>query len=94
MRCTCEEKLAVKSLDHDGTTFLYYALDNFYQNHRRYVQSRWMPQLHGMRGAGKKQGHCENPSKGGSPYAPCGFQANAFFNGEQGRRRKIKETKK
>jgi len=38
-------------LDHDMAegekVFLYYQLDNFYQNHRRYVKSRSNDQLNG-----------------------------------------------
>lgn len=32
----------------DGTVYIYYQLDNFYQNHRRYVKSRDNEQLEGI----------------------------------------------
>lgn len=31
----------------DAPVFVYYELDNFYQNHRRYVKSRSVNQLQG-----------------------------------------------
>lgn len=64
--------------------FLYYRLTNFYQNHRRYVQSldshqllgkpRTLSQLEG-------QGDCDPlPGNGTLPYYPCGLIANSLFN--------------
>ncbi|KAJ1391377.1 ligand-effect modulator 3 family, partial [Ochromonadaceae sp. CCMP2298] len=35
--------------DADGPLYVYYELDNFYQNHRRYVSSRSATQLAGMK---------------------------------------------
>lgn len=39
-----------KALPADEKVFLYYQLDNFYQNHRRYVKSRSNTQLNGGEG--------------------------------------------
>ena len=47
----CQDKLNVIELKEDVPAgqklFLYYQLDNFYQNHRRYVKSRSNTQLNG-----------------------------------------------
>ncbi|XP_045399860.1 cell cycle control protein 50A isoform X2 [Lemur catta] len=66
----------------EGNVFMYYALSNFYQNHRRYVKSRDDSQLNGDSSA------LLNPSKECEPYrrnedkpiAPCGAIANSMFN--------------
>lgn len=65
-----------------GTVYLYYGLNNFYQNHRRYVKSRDDYQLLGRLS--------DNPSSDCDPFrinnnkpiAPCGAIANSLFNGE------------
>uniref|UniRef100_A0A1I8IK04 Cell cycle control protein 50A n=1 Tax=Macrostomum lignano TaxID=282301 RepID=A0A1I8IK04_9PLAT len=67
-----------------GQVFAYYALTNFYQNHRRYVKSRDDSQLLGW-----KPGS-EEPLQDCSPYRqdpgsgswilPCGAIANSLFN--------------
>ena len=44
--CTVEKSIEIKAdLPADEKVFLYYQLDNFYQNHRRYVKSRSNSQL-------------------------------------------------
>lgn len=71
------------------SVLFYYNLQNFYQNHRRYVQSFDSSQLSGTavsyddinnRGS---SGGC-NPLTGDSttrrPYFPCGLIANSLFN--------------
>ncbi|KAJ8760786.1 hypothetical protein K2173_021824 [Erythroxylum novogranatense] len=60
--------------------YIYYQLDNFYQNHRRYVKSRSDQQLlHGL-----KYNHtssCEpQQSNNGLPIIPCGLIAWSLFN--------------
>ncbi|XP_076034202.1 cell cycle control protein 50A isoform X2 [Oratosquilla oratoria] len=61
--------------------YMYYGLDNFYQNHRRYVKSRDDKQLLGLK--------MTTPSTDCSPfdknadgkfYAPCGAIANSMWN--------------
>ncbi|KAH7117763.1 CDC50 family protein-like protein [Dendryphion nanum] len=62
----------------------YYRLDNFYQNHRRYVKSIDVEQLKGnARDAGQiRSGDCEplDVNSEGKPYYPCGLIANSMFN--------------
>lgn len=64
--------------------FMYYRLTNFYQNHRRYVQSLDLDQLKGeaVPSATIKGSPCDplttDPS--GKPYYPCGLIANSMFN--------------
>ena len=70
--------------DLNPPVLFYYRLTNFYQNHRRYVQSsdslqlkgtaRTLPQL-------ESGGHCAPLAGTGSkPYYPCGLIANSLFN--------------
>lgn len=63
--------------------FLYYKLTNYYQNHRRYVQSLDSSQLKGdYRSASSiNSGDCKPiTSENGKPYYPCGLIANSVFN--------------
>ncbi|CAK7350175.1 unnamed protein product [Dovyalis caffra] len=60
--------------------YIYYQLDNYYQNHRRYVKSRSDQQLlHGLKS--KDTSSC-NPeeSNNGLPIVPCGLIAWSLFN--------------
>jgi hypothetical protein len=64
--------------------FLYYRLTNFYQNHRRYVNSLDTDQLSGtaVLGNAMNQSSC-NPirtDENNRPYYPCGLIANSIFN--------------
>lgn len=65
--------------------YLYYGLDNFYQNHRRYVKSRDDDQLLGKDDSNPNI-NCKPFSKDidGWVYAPCGAIANSMFNGKEG----------
>jgi len=66
------------------TVLLYYKLTNFYQNHRRYVQSYDANQLKGQdRSASTLDGSNCKPlgSIDGKPIYPCGLIANSIFNG-------------
>jgi hypothetical protein len=63
----------------------YYRLTNFYQNHRRYVNSVDMDQLKGRAksAADIRSGDCsplEVDPESGKPYYPCGLIANSMFN--------------
>lgn len=63
--------------------FLYYQLTNYYQNHRRYVQSFDTDQLLGKaRSANDIDGGNCKPitSMNGKPFYPCGLIANSVFN--------------
>ncbi|KAF5750189.1 ALA-interacting subunit 3 [Tripterygium wilfordii] len=63
-----------------GPVFLYYQLENFYQNHRRYVKSRDDNQLQ-SKNAGYGSKECE-PERGtpDRPIVPCGLIAWSLFN--------------
>eukprot|EP00041_Stephanoeca_diplocostata_P011810 m.195568 g.195568 ORF g.195568 m.195568 type:complete len:408 (-) comp18679_c0_seq3:175-1398(-) len=77
-RCTCDLVVPVKGFI-GKKVYLYYGLDNFYQNHRRYVKSRSNRQLRGKQENGGVT--CEPLLNNGSlAYAPCGLVANSIFN--------------
>ena len=64
--------------------FVYYELDNFYQNHRRYVKSRSDLQLAGtIISESDKLSDCDplRSTAGGKVLQPCGLIANRYFNG-------------
>ncbi|CAL9207562.1 unnamed protein product [Musa hybrid cultivar] len=77
---TCTRNLTVPK-DMDQPIYVYYQLDNFYQNHRRYVKSRNDAQLKDADQANKTSG-CdpEKTTKDGSPIVPCGLIAWSLFN--------------
>nr|GLL45995.1 putative ALA-interacting subunit 2 isoform X2 [Ipomoea trifida] len=60
--------------------YIYYQLDNYYQNHRRYVKSRSDQQLlHGLRY--NTTGSCKpEDTNNGVPIVPCGLIAWSLFN--------------
>ncbi|KAJ9295333.1 hypothetical protein DTO271G3_6156 [Paecilomyces variotii] len=65
--------------------FLYYRLTNFYQNHRRYVQSLDLDQLMGQALsnstiAGSTCDPLTTDPATGKAYYPCGLIANSIFN--------------
>jgi hypothetical protein len=65
--------------------FLYYRLTNFYQNHRRYVQSLDSDQLKGVAVdnntiAGSTCDPLRIDPDTGKAYYPCGLIANSMFN--------------
>ena len=45
--CKCEKEFDIGEKDMVAPVFMYYELDNFFQNHRRYVESRDNTQLKG-----------------------------------------------
>uniref|UniRef100_A0ACD6A9Z4 Uncharacterized protein n=1 Tax=Avena sativa TaxID=4498 RepID=A0ACD6A9Z4_AVESA len=59
--------------------YVYYELDNFYQNHRRYIKSRSDKQLrHGLK---HTESSCSPIEKNnGLPVVPCGLIAWSLFN--------------
>ncbi|KAJ5603557.1 hypothetical protein N7537_006513 [Penicillium hordei] len=70
--------------------FMYYRLTNFYQNHRRYVQSLDLNQLKGDAVSYNtiKGGTCDPLAVNTTAekvYYPCGLIANSFFNDTIGR---------
>lgn len=77
-RCTCTVIADLKGFGNSKPS-LFYAMENFNQNHRFLVKSRWEPQLRSSTIAG---GADCSPllSSGGLFYAPCGMVANSMFN--------------
>ncbi|KAK9266674.1 hypothetical protein L1049_005510 [Liquidambar formosana] len=60
--------------------YVYYQLDNFYQNHRRYVKSRNDEQLR-RPGQVNETTDCDpEDSTNGMPIVPCGLIAWSLFN--------------
>ncbi|TRM59432.1 CDC50/LEM3 family [Schizophyllum amplum] len=65
------------------SVMLYYKLSNFYQNHRRYVNSLNSDQLLGKRQSASDldDGDCDPlGSRDSLPIYPCGLIANSIFN--------------
>lgn len=62
--------------------YVYYQLDKFYQNHRRYVKSRSDKQLRDPKEANSTQQYCkpEATTEHGSAVVPCGLVAWSLFN--------------
>ncbi|KMZ75068.1 Cell cycle control protein [Zostera marina] len=77
---TCVRSIKILK-DMNQPIYIYYELDNFYQNHRRYVKSRNDGQL---RDADKEHDteECkpENNDINGQPIVPCGLIAWSLFN--------------
>ncbi|XP_023797968.1 cell cycle control protein 50C-like isoform X2 [Cyanistes caeruleus] len=78
--CQCSVNFTLKEAIL-GDIFMYYGLQNFYQNHRRYVMSRSDAQLLG-RNVNIQRSYCAPFStyRNGTPMAPCGAIANSIFN--------------
>jgi len=68
-----------------GPVYVYYQLDNFYQNHRRYVKSRSDKQLRSKAGE-LDISTCkpEATTANNSPIVPCGLIAWSLFNDTYG----------
>ena len=69
----------------DGEVFMYYGIEHFYQNHRRYVSSRSEDQLLGKiqdYDNGATEDKCDPFFKddNGTVYFPCGSIANSMFS--------------
>ena len=69
--------------------YMYYGLGNYFQNHRRYVNSWDVKQLRGNRGSFLNPSddcnpirNVENTNGTRMPVVPCGLIANSLFNGE------------
>ena len=79
VRCQCEKTFQISGFS-SKATYLYYALDGYYQNHRRYVDSRSDPQLR-MKEEGAATEECDPIENNDTRYyAPCGLIANSLFN--------------
>ncbi|KAJ4974348.1 hypothetical protein NE237_007522 [Protea cynaroides] len=81
---TCSRTLTVPKLM-KSPVYVYYQLDNFYQNHRRYVKSRSDKQLRSS-AYEKDTSTCspEATTADGSPIVPCGLIAWSLFNDTYG----------
>jgi len=77
-RCQCDVSFSVSGFS--GTdTFLYYGLTKYYQNQRRYANSRDDLQLRSL--TTEVDNDCDPlATSGGRNYAPCGLIANSLFN--------------
>nr|XP_054775636.1 cell cycle control protein 50A-like [Lytechinus pictus] len=86
--CTCTMKFELNTKI-EGPIYMYYRLTNYYQNHRRYVNSRDDIQLLGKNPLSASS-DCSpydqelriysNTSQERITYAPCGAIANSLFN--------------
>jgi len=79
--CKCDVTFELKE-DWPKDVYMYYALTNFYQNHRRYVKSRDEKQLLGDINK-VPDDNCApyNKIEGSElPVVPCGAIANSLFN--------------
>jgi len=79
--CQCQLNVTLDEIM-PGPVYVYYGLDNFYQNHRRYVRSRDDKQLIGDPTTASSISNDCDPYKlrDGLPIAPCGAIANSLFN--------------
>ncbi|KAG8645349.1 ALA-interacting subunit 3 [Manihot esculenta] len=76
---TCTRKLTVPK-QMKSPVYVYYQLDNFYQNHRRYVRSRSDAQLQ-SKASEDAVGNCKPEDlANGKPIVPCGLVAWSLFN--------------
>ncbi|KAL3851001.1 hypothetical protein ACJIZ3_012883 [Penstemon smallii] len=76
---TCIRTLTVPK-DMSQPIYVYYQLDNFYQNHRRYVRSRSDQQLRSPENA-RETGSCSpEDTVGDTAIVPCGLIAWSLFN--------------
>ncbi|CAI9773203.1 unnamed protein product [Fraxinus pennsylvanica] len=64
--------------------YVYYQLDNFYQNHRRYVKSRSDQQLRNSGDENDTSGCKPENTAHGMPIVPCGLIAWSLFNDTYG----------
>ncbi|KAF8390855.1 hypothetical protein HHK36_023154 [Tetracentron sinense] len=60
--------------------YVYYQLDNFYQNHRRYVKSRSDEQLRDSKNENDTSACDPEDDSNGLPVVPCGLIAWSLFN--------------
>ncbi len=82
VECECAFVDFALDEDFEGDVYLYYALTNFYQNHRRYVKSRDDKQLLGedVTAPGSDCAPFDKDPETEKPYAPCGAIANSLFS--------------
>ena len=67
--------------DFNGNIFLFYEIDNLYQNQYAYINSKNIKQLEGGKRKDLDLSSCEPREKEGEKaYAPCGSIASSVFN--------------
>ncbi|GMH07951.1 hypothetical protein Nepgr_009791 [Nepenthes gracilis] len=76
---TCNRTLRVPK-HMKAPVHIYYQLDNFYQNHRRYVKSRSDEQLRDNHSASEVSSCKPEDTANGNPIVPCGLIAWSLFN--------------
>ncbi|CAN7083829.1 unnamed protein product [Brassica oleracea var. botrytis] len=78
---SCNRTLTVTKRMKKQPIYVYYQLENFYQNHRRYVKSRSDSQLTSPKFENQISA-CkpEDDATGGKPIVPCGLIAWSMFN--------------
>ncbi|KAM1122879.1 hypothetical protein FF1_004333 [Malus domestica] len=76
---TCNRTLRV-SKHMKQPIYVYYQLDNFYQNHRRYVKSRSDQQLKDSKSESEIDACKPEDKANGLPIVPCGLIAWSLFN--------------
>ncbi|XP_049964262.1 cell cycle control protein 50A-like [Schistocerca serialis cubense] len=78
--CHCAYNFSLKR-SYRAPVFIYYQLSNYYQNHRRYVNSRDDYQLRGKL-YDRVSSYCApyDYDDEGRPIAPCGAIADSLFN--------------
>ncbi|KAF7831167.1 ALA-interacting subunit 1-like [Senna tora] len=76
---TCIRKFTV-ARKMEAPIFVYYQLDNFYQNHRRFVKNRDDRQLESKAGEGGSSACQPELLHDGKPIVPCGLIAWSLFN--------------
>jgi hypothetical protein len=80
---SCDISVKIEA-DMEPPVYVYYQLDNFYQNHRRYVKSRSDKQLRGEEVDPALLDDCAPLNKEGTKTLnPCGLIANSMFNGKR-----------
>jgi len=83
-RCPCRE-VSFNGLDMKAPVYMYYKLENFYQNHRRYVKSRSDAQLAGDTEDTDSLGNCDpykslnDTDNDEDIFLPCGLIARSMF---------------
>jgi len=84
-KCTCRIDVDL-DVRMEGDVYMYYGLEEFYQNHRRYVKSRDDEQLIGKHVAPSTVSSSCAPydvlrtNESSRVFAPCGAIANSMFN--------------
>ncbi|KAG2315594.1 hypothetical protein Bca52824_018716 [Brassica carinata] len=76
---TCNRKIVVPK-KMKQPIYVYYELENFYQNHRRYVKSRSDAQLRSVRDENQIDACKPEDDVNGLPIVPCGLIAWSLFN--------------